>query len=248
MQELRTPRFKDKVCLVTGGYSGIGLATSERFAAEGGKVLVVGRTRDKGERAVNAIRAAGGQAAFAEADVGVPAQIRAAVQAALDAWGKVDVLVNSAAIMTFEPVVDLDEAAWDQLMAVNLRAVFLFCKHALPHMSGGAIVNVSSVHAFQTTANVAPYAASKGGMEAFTRALSIEAAARQVRVNSVAPGAVDTPMLWDNPNVKSGKEQVGGQVGQPADIAAAIAFLASDEARFITGATLVADGGRLDQL
>ena len=134
------------------------------------------------------------------------------------------------------------------MQQVNLRAVFLTCKYALPYMEHGAIVNVSSVHAHETTANVVPYAASKGGLEAFTRGLSREVAANKARVNCVAPGAVDTPMLWDNPNVKSGKEQVAGAVGQPEDIAAAIAFLASDEARFVNGATLVVDGGRLDIL
>lgn len=241
-------RFKDKVCLVNGGNSGIGRATSEFFGAEGGKVVVVGRNREKGEETVQAITQAGGQAIFVQTDVGVPSEVRAAVQAAVDQWGKIDVLVNSAATMTFEPIVDLAEDKWDALMAVNLRAVFLFCKYSLPHMQRGAIVNVSSVHAFETTANVVPYAASKGGMDAFTRGLSIEIGAQKARVNCVAPGAVDTPMLWNNPNVKSGAEKVEGAVGKPEDIAAAIAFLASDDARFINGTILVADGGRLNIL
>jgi glucose 1-dehydrogenase len=132
---------------------------------------------------------------------------------------------------------------------VNLRSVFLFVKYAVPHMkTGGAIVNVSSVHAHQTTANVAAYAASKGGMEAMTRALSIELSAYGIRINCVAPGAVDTPMLWENPNVRSGAEKIAGAVGKPKELAAGIAFLAAAEAEFITGATLVVDGGRLSQL
>ncbi len=113
---------------------------------------------------------------------------------------------------------------------------------------GSSIVNVSSVHAHETTVNVAPYAASKGGMEAFSRALSRELGAKKIRVNCVAPGAVDTPMLWSNPNVRSGREKVQGAIGAPDDIAAAIAFLAADEARFVNGTTLVVDGGRLDIL
>jgi NAD(P)-dependent dehydrogenase (short-subunit alcohol dehydrogenase family) len=134
-------------------------------------------------------------------------------------------------------------------MAVNLGSVFLLCKYVVPHMpAGSAIVNVSSVHARETTRNVVPYAASKGGIEAFTRGFSEELADRKIRINCVSPGAVNTPMLWNNPNVKSGAEKVTGAVGQPADIAAAILFLASSEARFITGTTLVADGGRLDIL
>lgn len=241
-------RFQGKVCLVTGGGSGIGRAAAELLAAEGGKVVVVNRTEEKGKATVQAITRAGGEAIFVPTDVGVPAQVRTVVEAAVDRWEKIDVLVNNAATMTFTPVVDLALEEWDRLMAVNLRAVFLFCKHALPHMAGGAIVNVSSVHAFETTANVVSYAASKGGVEAFTRGLSIEVAASQARVNCVAPGAVDTPMLWDNPNVKSGQERVEGAIGRPEDIAAAIAFLASDDARFINGHTLVADGGRLNIL
>jgi NAD(P)-dependent dehydrogenase (short-subunit alcohol dehydrogenase family) len=157
--------------------------------------------------------------------------------------------VNDAAMMTFKRVVELEVEDWDHLMNVNLRSVFLFCKLAVPHMpKGSAIVNVSSVHAHETEAGVAPYAASKGGMEAFTRALTLELEAKKIRVNCVAPGAVNTPMLWNNPNVKSGKEKVKGAVGEPADLAAAICFLASSEARFVNGTTLVADGARLDIL
>jgi glucose 1-dehydrogenase len=113
---------------------------------------------------------------------------------------------------------------------------------------GGSIVNTSSVHAHESEAGVAPYAASKGAMEAFMRVLALECEDRKIRVNCVAPGAVNTPMLWNNPNVKSGKEKVQGAVGEPADLAAAICFLASSEARFVNGTTLVVDGARLDIL
>jgi glucose 1-dehydrogenase len=241
-------RFQDKICLVTGGGSGIGRAACGRLAAEGGKVAVVDLNGDGAQETVQAIVEAGGAAIGVQADVGNPAEVRAAVERTVREWGRIDVLVNDAAMMTFVPIVDLPEADWDHLMAVNLRAVFLFCKYCLPHMHGGAIVNVSSVHAHETTANVVPYAASKGGMEAFTRGLSRECGDRNVRVNCVAPGAVDTPMLWSNPNVKSGAEKITGAVGKPGDLAAAIAFLASDEAIFVNGTTLVVDGGRLDIL
>src|SRR5438270_10790887 len=109
--------------------------------------------------------------------------------------------------------------------------------------TGGAIVNISSVHAFETTKNVVPYATSKDGMEALTRAFSEELADRKIRINCVAPGAVDTPMLWNNPNIKSGAEKIEGAVGKPENIAGAICFLAADEAAFVTGTTLVVDGG-----
>jgi glucose 1-dehydrogenase len=118
----------------------------------------------------------------------------------------------------------------------------------LPHMKNGAVVNISSVHGHQTTPNVLPYAASKGAIEAFTRGLSIEYNRDIARFNSVAPGAVDTPMLWSNPNVKSGKEKIEGVIGTPEELAAAICFLSSDEAAYINGTTLVVDGGRLDIL
>ena len=242
-------RFTDKVCVVTGAGSGIGKASAKRFAAEGGRVAVVDRAEPHGRQSADEIAAAKGQAIFIKCDVGDPRDIQAAVKAVVEKWAKIDVLVNDAAMMTFQPVLELPDEAWDQVLAVNLRSVFLLSKYCAPHMPpGGAIVNISSVHAHETTKNVVPYAASKGGMEAFTRGFSEEMAPRKIRVNCVAPGAIDTPMLWNNPNVKSGVEKVQGAVGQPEDVAAAVCFLAAAEARFITGTTLVVDGGRLDIL
>ena len=241
-------RFKDKVCLVTGGGSGIGKAACLRFAKEGGKVTVVDRN-DDGKNTVREIEKAGGEAIFAKADVSSLADVQASIQATVDKWKRIDVIVNDAAMMTFDPIAKLSEENWDKVMAVNMRSVFLYCKHGLPHMhEGGSIVNISSVHAHETTKNVVPYASSKGAMEAFTRGFSEEASQQKVRVNCVAPGAVNTPMLWNNPNIKSGAEKVQGAIGEPEDIAAAICFIASDEARFITGTTLIVDGGRLDIL
>jgi NAD(P)-dependent dehydrogenase (short-subunit alcohol dehydrogenase family) len=241
-------RFTDKVCLVTGGGSGIGRATSQRFASEGGKVVVIDLNDAHGSDTVRAITDAGGQALFARCDISRSEDVQAAIATTVGRWGRIDVVVNNAAMMTFKPIVELSEEEWDRVLAVNLRSVFLFCKYALPHMHGGAIVNTSSVHAHETTPNVVPYASSKGGMEAFTRGLSRELESTRVRINCVAPGAVDTPMLWSNPNVRSGKEKIEGAIGKPEDIAAVIAFVASDEGRFINGTTIIADGGRLDIL
>jgi glucose 1-dehydrogenase len=247
--EVMGPRFTNKVCVVTGSGSGIGKAVAKQFAAEGGQVLVVDLNEQHGNATVQEITAARGQAAFAKCNVGEPAEVKTAVKMAVDKWGKIDVVVNDAAMMTFQPIVDLPETDWDKVLNVNLRSVFLFCKYSVPHMPpGSAIVNISSVHAHETTVNVVPYASSKGGMEAFTRGFSEELAPRKIRINCVAPGAVDTPMLWNNPNVKSGAEKVQGAIGKPEDIAAAVCFLAAAEARFITGTTLVVDGGRLDIL
>lgn len=242
-------RFKDKVCVVSGGGSGIGRATCERFAAEGGKVVVVDLKKEHGNETVKIIKDAGGESIFAKADVSSSMEVQAAIKAAVDKWKKINVIVNDAGMMTFKPIVELADEDWDRVLAVNLRSVFLFCKYGVPHMpAGSSIVNISSVHAHETTKNVVPYASSKGGMEAFTRGFSEELADKKIRINCVAPGAVDTPMLWSNPNVKSGAEKVQGSIGKPEDIAAAICFLASAEARFVTGTTLVVDGGRLDIL
>ncbi len=242
-------RFQGKVCIVTGGGSGIGRAVCLRFASEGAGVVVADINEAHGNETVQQITAAGGQAVFATCDVSRSADVQATIKAALDRWGRLDVVVNNAAMMTFTRIVELDEKDWEQVLAVNLRAVFLFCKYAVPHLPpGSAVINVSSVHAHETEALVAPYAASKGGMEAFTRAFALECEPVKVRINCVAPGAVNTPMLWNNPLVKSGQEKVEGAVGEPEDIAAVICFLASDEARFINGTTVVVDGARLDIL
>jgi len=242
-------RFKDKVCIVTGGGSGIGKAACLRFAREGGKVAVADLNEAHGQGAVQEIQSGGGEAAFFRCDVGNPADVKAVVKQTADRWGRIDVLVNDAAMMTFQPIVDLPDGDFDKVLNVNLRSVFLFCKYSVPHMPpGSAIVNISSVHAHETSPNVVPYASSKGGMEAFTRGVAQELAAKKIRINCVAPGAVDTPMLWNNPNVKSGVEKVGGAIGKPEDIAAAICFLAAPEARFINGTTLMVDGGRVDIL
>lgn len=241
-------RFSNKICLVTGGGSGIGRATCIQMGKEGGTVIVIDRDSKSGNDTVGTITKNGGSAMFVMVDVGVPEQIEKCVQTVVDKYNRVDVVVNDAAMMTFKKIVDLSIEDWDKVQGVNLRSVFVFCKFCLPHMKNGAVVNVSSVHAFQTEPTVLPYAASKGGIEAFTRGLSREYKAEQARFNCVAPGAVNTPMLWANPEVKDGDEKITGEVGQPEDLAAAICFMASDEAKFINGTTLVADGGRLDIL
>lgn len=241
-------RFQDKVCLVTGDSSGIGKAVSARLALEDEKVAILNRKENEGNAAAEDIKKEGGEAIFIKTDVANPEDIEAAFKKVIEKWQKIDVLVNDAAMMTFKPITELTIEEWDHLMAVNLRAVFLLTKCCLRYMQKGAIVNVSSVHAHESTPNIIPYATSKAAMEAFTRGISLEYASSKVRVNNVAPGAVNTTMLWNNPNVKSGKEKVEGEIGEPEDIAAAILFLASDEAKFINGTTLVVDGGRLNRL
>lgn len=219
------------------------------MAAEGAQVAVVDLHQASAQATADVITQAGGQAIALEADVGNSAQVQAAVNATVAKFSRIDVIVNDAAMMTFTPIVDIAEDDFFKVIHTNLGSVFFFAKYGVPHMpAGGSIVNISSVHAHETTKNVVPYASSKGAIEAFTRGFSMELEDRKIRINSVAPGAVDTPMLWNNPNVKSGAEKVEGAIGEPDDIAAAICFLASDEARFVNGTTLVVDGGRLDIL
>lgn len=237
--------FKDKVCLVTGGGSGIGKATCTRFAADGAIVVIIDYNEKAGNDTASELRNTGADVLFVKTDISYPQQVQSCIKTVTDKYSKIDVLVNNAAMMTFKPIVELEIEEWDRLMAVNLRSVFLFCKLALPFMKNGAVVNVSSVHAHQTTPNVIPYASSKGAMEAFTRGMSREYTPEKARFNAIAPGAVDTPMLWSNPNIKSGKEVIEGRIGKPEELAAAICFLASEEAAYINGATLVVDGGRL---
>ncbi|MCI1188525.1 SDR family oxidoreductase [Hymenobacter sp. DH14] len=243
-------RFTDKICVVTGGTSGIGRATCVRLAAEGGTVAVLGRDRADGLETVRIIAKAGGKAVFLSCDLMKPRAITTTVHKVLAKYHRIDVLVADAAMMTFDKLIDLPLPKWDELMLVNLRSLVQLTQLCLPHMpSGSAIVAISSVHAYQTTANVVPYATSKGGLEAFVRGLSIELDRKQTRINAVAPGAVDTPMLWSNPNVENGTEQIDrATVGTPEELAAAIAFMASAEASFVHGTTLVVDGGRLAQL
>jgi len=240
-------RFTNKVCLVTGGASGIGRATCERFGAEGGVAIVVDVDDEGGNQTADTITAAGGRAIFVKADVSVSADVQAVVKRVVNDFGRIDVLVNNAATQTFKRVVDLEEDEWDRVIAVNLRSVFLFCKYCLPHMENGVIVNVSSVHAHEAGTNVAPYASSKGGLEAFTRALSREYKPSNIRVNCVAPGGVNTPMLWTNPAIK-GMNRDDVLYCEPEQIAAVICFLASAEASPIIGTTVMADMGLLAEL
>lgn len=240
-------RFTNKVCLVTGGASGIGRATCKRFATEGGIAVVVDINEEGGNQTATTIVETGGRAIFVKADVSVSADVQAVVKRVVNEFGRIDVLVNNAATQTFKRVVDLEEDEWDRVVGVNLRSVFLFCKYCLPHMENGAIVNVSSVHAHEAGTNVAPYASSKGGVEAFTRALSREYKPSNIRVNCIAPGGVNTPMLWSSPALK-GMNRDDVLYSEPEQIAAVICFLASSEASPINGTTLIADMGLLAAL
>lgn len=244
-------RLEGKVAIVTGAAGGIGGAIAARFTAEGAHVVLADLDAAKVVATAAALPAVSGEAALGLAcDVSKEADVVAAVDAAIARFGALDIVVNNAGMMTFTPLAELTADQWLRVLGVDLLGAFYFTKQGLLRMgAGGAIVNISSVHAVETTPNVAPYAAAKAGLLSLTRSTAIEGKARGIRANAILPGAIDTPMLWDNPNVKSGAEVVDrSSVGRVDDIAAAACFLASSDAAFVTGATLAVDGGRLAQL
>jgi meso-butanediol dehydrogenase / (S,S)-butanediol dehydrogenase / diacetyl reductase len=244
-------RFEGRVAIVTGAASGIGLETAKRLGSEGARVVVADLDLGKGNAAADEVRRAGAPDAFASAcDVSAEEEVEKTVASAVDRWRRLDVVVNNAGKMVFRPIEELTREDWRGVLEVDLLGAFYFIKHAIPRMKpGGAIVNVSSIHAVETEPLVAPYAAAKAGLLSLTRSAALEAKPKGIRVNAILPGAVDTPMLWSNPNIRSGAEKThSGDVGKPADIASVIAYLASDDARFVQGASLRVDGGRLDRL
>jgi len=241
-------RFSNRVAIVTGGASGIGLATAKQFGAEGARVVVADIDEQQALAAVAAVTSAGAPDGWGSVcDVGDETQVAATVKGTLKRFGRIDIVVNNAGLMVFKPLVELSRDDWQRILNVDLLGAFFFTQQAFLHMQpGGAIVNVSSIHAVETETHVAPYAAAKSALLSLTRSAALEGKAKGIRVNAILPGAVDTPMLWNNPNVKSGEEKIDPKdVGTPDAIAQAIAFLAADEASFVQGAALRVDGGRL---
>lgn len=248
-------RLKGKVCIVTGGGSGIGRAACLTFARQGARLVIA----DKRAEAAEAVRAecgaAGAEAIAIAMDVSRAADAERMVAEAVRAFGRLDVLVNNAGYGIAGGVVDTDVQAWDDLMAVNVRGVFLCTRSAIPAMQaggGGSIVNIASTVAAVGIANRAAYCASKGAVAALTRAVAIDHVADGIRCNAVAPGTVETPFFADilrrsNDGAAMRRaleqRQLMGRLGAPEEIAAAILFLASDESSFATGSILTIDGG-----
>ena len=250
-------RFQGKVALVTGAASGFGEAIARRFAAEGARVVVADVNEGAGKAVAAAIESAGGEALFARTDVSDSEEVKRSVESAVQRFGGLDVLVNNAGYShRMMPLEQLPEADFDRLFAVNVRGVFLGCKHAIPVLrqrGGGVIVNTASIGARRPRPNVTAYNATKGAVLTLTRGLAFELAPSRIRVNAVNPVAADTGFMKTALGPAGLPEAVRtqlvatvplGRLAEPRDVAAAVLFLASPDAEFLTGVCLDVDGGR----
>jgi NAD(P)-dependent dehydrogenase (short-subunit alcohol dehydrogenase family) len=248
--------FTGKTALVTGGAMGIGGAVAELLAARGAKVAILDRSTEAAEKQAASIASRGGTAVAIQVDVSRDGEVATAVARVAETFGGIDIVSNNAGIQRYGTVETTSEAEWDEVMNVNLKSVYLVCHHAIAHLrkARGTIVNMASVQSFATQQNVAAYTTSKHALIGLTRSMALDFAGYGVRVNAVAPGSVDTPMLnWAiglDPDPDALMRTVHamhplGRIASPAEIAEAVAFLASPRASFVTGATLVVDGGLL---
>jgi meso-butanediol dehydrogenase/(S,S)-butanediol dehydrogenase/diacetyl reductase len=241
-------RFEGKVVLITGAASGIGAATARRFAGEGAKLMLADIDAEGGEALA---RELGQRAVFLATDVRDQAQVEALVEAAVDRFGRLDVLFNNAGSGVPGQTPDLDPAQWRDLFELDVHSVFYGCRAAIPHMrnaGGGAIVNTASISGLAADPGLCAYNAAKGALVNYTRSLAVDHARDGIRVNAVCPGPVETPLLLPVLSLPRVREEYAklipmGRVGEPDEIAGAVLFLASDDASFMTGAMLVVDGG-----
>ncbi len=241
-------RLTDKVAIITGAASGIGRATALRFASEGAAVVIADVNRAAGNSCADEITAAGGVATFVETDVSRERDLQRMIDAALQTYGGLDILYSNAFWNEPGAAVDVSDDGWDRTLAVTLRAVWKGSKLAIPHLlksEAGVILITASVHSIVGFAGSAAYQAAKGGVLSLTRALALELAP-QVRVVAILPGSIETPALQEVPagvNEAFLRQVPMGRIGQPEEIASVAAFLASDDASYITGSGIVVDGG-----
>jgi NAD(P)-dependent dehydrogenase (short-subunit alcohol dehydrogenase family) len=248
-------RLKDKVALITGGTSGIGEATALLFAREGAKVTITGRNETRGHAVTAQILESGGEAIFVRTDVRKADECRRAVDATLTSFGRIDILFNNAGIFYAHDALECTEEEWDLQIDVNLKGTFLMSKYALPGMiaqGGGVIINNSSGWGLVGGDKAVAYCASKGGVVLLTKAMAVDHGRQGIRVNCICPGDVETPMLPEDARFRGMKweeylagcsNRPMGRIGTAEEIAKAVLFLASDDSSFMTGASLVVDGG-----
>lgn len=247
--------LQGKVGIVTGGTSGIGRAAAVLFAKAGAKVVVAGRREAEGKETINLVRAAGGDALFVKTDVSRAAEVKALVQKTVEKFGCLDVAFNNAGIEgNWIPITEQSEGDWDSVININLKGTWLCLKYEIQQMlkqgSGGAIVNMASVAGFIGSAGAATYCASKHGVMGLTKAAALETARSGIRINVVCPAVIETPMgerIFGAPEMK--KFALGlhpiGRFGKPMEISEAVVWMCSDRASFMTGQSLILDGGFL---
>lgn len=246
-----------KVAMVTGAASGIGRAIALRLAAAGARVALLDVDGERGEGVAAEIRSRGGEALFLRCDVTSDRDCRAAVSAVKDTFGRIDILCNNAGIIRRRSVVELEEAEWDLVLAVNLKSVYLLSRHVIPVMAaqgGGSIINTGSGWGLVGGPRAAAYCAAKGGVVNLTRAMAIDHGPQGIRVNCVCPGDTDTPLLREEARqlgvdevrfLASAADRPLPRLGRPEDVADAVLYLASDMSSWVTGTILVVDGGGL---
>jgi NAD(P)-dependent dehydrogenase (short-subunit alcohol dehydrogenase family) len=248
-QTVRAKTLLDRIAIVTGAGQGIGRGIAICLARYGAHVIVVDQAPERIASVVGEIEALGAQALGVPTDVSSADDVQKMVRQSLTRFGKIDILVNNAGRLVVKPLVEQTEEDWDRVLDVNLKGVFLCCRYVVPEMIArkrGAIVNIASIAAFHVTVPHVPYAASKAGVVTLTRDLAYEVGRMGIRVNAIAPGPIETPMVGNISDAQRqaiAKSILLGRMGQPEDIGEAVAFLASDAASFITGATLPVSGG-----
>ena len=248
-------RLVDKTTVITGAAGGIGLACAERFAAEGGRVMLADVSDEQGEQAAAAIRARGGEARYTHCDVGEKRQVDALIEATVGAFGGLDCAICNAGIVKSADFLDVTEEDFDAVIRVNLKGVFLTAQAAARQMVAqgrpGTIINMSSANAVMAIPNITPYVVSKGGINQLTKVMAISLADRGIRVNAIGPGTIATELAKravlsdDAARRKVLSRTPLGRLGEPSEVASIALFLATEDSSYITGQTIYPDGGRL---
>lgn len=247
-------KLNNKVAIVSGGAQGIGLACARRFVMEGAKIVIADIDEDKGDSAAHALKGIGGEATFIKCDVSQKDQVDRLVTRTVDLYGRIDVLLNNAAVVHVCDFLDLEEADFDRVVDINLKGYFLLgqavAREMVRSQNGGAIVNMSSVNAVMAIPSIASYVVCKGGVNQLTKVMALALASADIRVNAIGPGTIMTDLaakVMEDPEAKDRimSRTPMGRLGDPDEIAAIAVFLASNDASYMTGQCLYADGGRM---